>query len=194
MEDLITSISLSDVVGLFLLLSSIWLIKIVLRRENENLMRGLVVFLLFLAVFLYLNQSPTRKWTVSDLKDRFFPQSIPPIHYRMETGTLENFEYVKYIFSDPLPPVSLSMTGSGRTFRINNLGPVNRVLRHLKLPEINRGTMEQAALTGSRMDARIYRWEDYPRGLMILEETLIQQRSSLKTYHGIVQITIRKRY
>jgi len=194
MENLLSTVSLTDIVGFLLLLASIWLIKIVLKRENEHILRGMMVFLLFLAFFLYLNQGSTEKWTLSDVKDRFFTGQPPDIEFRVETGVSGDRQFTRYIFRDPLPSISLSMGGAGDYFHIKDLEPVNRILRRLDLPPVKQGAPELVSVTGSRTDASIFRWNNYARGILVLEETLVQQRNSLKTYHGVVRITLRARY
>lgn len=194
MANFFSSITLTEVIGLGMILAAIWLIKVMAKKEKENYFRGVALFVFFLAAFVYVNQSDTSKWTLTDIKNRFFPSKITDLKYRVTEGMKGNQEYTRYVFLEPLPRLDVSMNKTGVYFHITNPASVNRVLKTLNLPLVNEGTKELSSITGSQYDTSLYRWEDYGLGILELEKTLGRNRDSLTTYHTIVHITIYRRY
>lgn len=194
MASFFSSISLTEIIGVGMVLAALWLIKIIAKKEKENFFRGIALFVLFLAAFVYINHSDTSKWTLTDIKDRFFPTKIADLNYRMEEGLKANQEYTRYIFSAPFPRLDVSMDKNGVYFDIKNPASVNRVLKTLNLPLLKEGVPELSSITGSKYDTSLYRWEKYGPGILELEKSLGRNRDSLTTYHTIIHITIYRRY
>ncbi len=194
MEKYLHLISLSDIAGIFLIFSLFWLVRVLAKKENENIFKAIILLLFFLAVFLYLNQSDANKLTISDLKNNFFPSKTTEIKYRIVRGVANRNEYVKYVFTKPYPTLSVKMDKSGSYFNIVNPESVNKVLRFLDLPEVKKGVPELSSLTGSTYDTSQYRWDKYPRGILILEKTLCRSGDSLTMNHCILVITIHLHY
>jgi len=194
MEKYLHLISLSDIVGILLIFSLFWLVKVLAKKENENIFKAIILLLFFLAIFLYINQSDSNKLTISDLKNNFFPGKTIEIKYRVIRGVANRNEYVKYVFTKPYPTLSVKMDNSGSYFNIVNPESVNKVLRFLDLPEVKEGVPELSSITGSTYDTSQYRWDKYPRGILILEKTLCRSGDSLTMSHCILVITIKMRY
>ena len=194
MEKYLHLISLSDIVGILLIFSLFWLVKVLAKKENENIFKAIILLLFFLAIFLYLNQSDSNKLTISDLKNNFFPGKTIEIKYTVIRGVANRNEYVKYIFTKPYPTLSVKMDKSGSYFNIVNPESVNKVLRYLDLPEVKEGVPELSSITGSTYDTSQYCWDKYPRGILILEKTLCRSGDSLTMGHCILIMTIKMRY
>jgi hypothetical protein len=194
MEKYLHLISLSDIAGIFLIIALFWLVRVLAKKENENIFKAIILLLFFLAIFLYLNQSDSNKLTISDLKNNFFPSKTIEIKYRVVRGVANRNEYIKYVFNKPYPTLSVKMDKSGSYFNIVNPESVNKVLRYLDLPEVKEGVPELSSVTGSAYDTSQYRWEKYPRGILILEKTLCRSGDSLTVSHCILVITIHLRY
>jgi hypothetical protein len=194
MEKYLHLISLSDIAGIFLIIALFWLVRVLAKKENENIFKAIILLLFFLAIFLYLNQSDSNKLTISDLKNNFFPSKTIEIKYRVVRGVENRNEYIKYVFNKPYPTLSVKMDKSGSYFNIVNPESVNKVLRYLDLPEVKEGVPELSTVTGSAYDTSQYRWEKYPRGILILEKTLCRSGDSLTVSHCILVITIHLRY
>ncbi|MBD3414947.1 MAG: hypothetical protein GF421_11015 [Candidatus Aminicenantes bacterium] len=195
MGELIASITLPEALALLLFLSSFWLIKILIKGERENFIRGVILFLFLLLGLLYLNQSEAKKITLSDVKSAVFPQKETLYVYTIEKGQLPSRgEYTRYIFKDPKPRLDLKMDSSHRYFHMENPSSLNKVLKELDLPELNSGTRELASLTGSQNDLSIYRWDDYPPGILIMEKTTCVDKSSVTRYHCLSVLTLIARY
>jgi hypothetical protein len=57
------------VLGL-LLLFVIWLVRIIVKRETENLVRALVLAVACLGIFLFLQNQKAEEITLADIKDQ----------------------------------------------------------------------------------------------------------------------------
>lgn len=194
MEKYLHLISLTDIVGVFLILALFWLVRVLAKREPENIFKAIILLLFFIAIFLYLSQSDSNKLTISDIKNNFFPGKTINIKYRVEQGVRDRNEYIRYVFTKPYPSLSVKMDKIGQYFNIVNPEPVNKVLRFLDLPETKKGVPELSSVTGSIYDTSQYRWDKYPRGILILEKTLCRSGDSLTRNHCILTLTIYLHY
>ncbi len=193
MEAILEFLTLSKVIGFFLFLASLWMIRIILRNERRLLFRGILLFLFFLLVMLYINQSDSRKLTVADVRDMIFTPRELDMHYRLVENAGSSGHITTYFFDAPQPPLAVSLDQDGKYLHINNPESLNRVLRALKLPEVTTGAQELASLTGSQRHVSLYRWEDYSLGILLVEKKVFQNRSTLDYYHCIANIQIRKK-
>jgi hypothetical protein len=73
---------------------------------------------------------------------------------------------------------------------MSNPDELNKVLKFLNIPQVDKGVPELASITGSQDDVAHFRWDNYPLGVMVIEKTLCQNTSSLETYQAILRITI----
>jgi hypothetical protein len=193
MEAILEFLTLSRIIGFFLFLASLWMIRIILKNERRNFFRGMLLFLFFLLVVLYLNQSDSRKLTVAGMRDMIFAPRELDLQYRVAENTGSSAHITTYFFDEPPPPLSVTLDDNGKHLHINNPETLNRVLRALKLPEVTTGARELVSITGSRLHTSLYRWEDYPLGTLIVEKKVFQKRSTLEYYPCIANIQIRKK-
>ena len=77
--------------------------------------------------------------------------------------------YIRYYFETPGPKLSLDFDPKTQYFHIKDVYSVNRILEYLELPKVKVAVRELASLTGSRNDLTLYRWEDYPLGILTVE-------------------------
>ncbi|HZX09335.1 MAG TPA: hypothetical protein VFG01_00170 [Acidobacteriota bacterium] len=195
MGEFIASITLPDALAFLLFLSSFWLLKILIKGEKENFIRGAILFLFLLLGLIYLNQSEAKKITLSDVTSTVFPKKEPVYNYTVEKGQTKDMgEYTRYIFKDPKPKLDLKMDPSHRYFHMNDPSSLNKVLDELGLPKLKSGNKELASITGSRNDIYLYRWDDYPSGILIMERTTCIDKSSVTRYHCLSVITLINRY
>ena len=152
----------------------------------------MVFFLFVLLALIYLQQSDAKKYTLNDVRLALFPEAVPVYnyHYEGERGNI----LASYFFSDPRPRLSLSMGASGKYFHITDVSAVNRILSHLKLPNVKSGVKELASITGRDADNSVYRWDDYPKGILLIYRTLCRTRETLDTFNCLERIVIRKKY
>lgn len=186
--------TLKNIVLVLLILSILWLIRTLLKRETENLLRSVLIFILFLGAFIYLQGTQLEKITWAGIKDQFkqtlFPEKPAQYVYYKEEGISGRDRYVRYTFEIPGPKLSLEMDPSGNYFNIKDIHPINRVLEYLGLEKIRAPAPELAAVTGTHRDVNIYRWNDYPRGILIMERGICQDKDRLDSYQCIVSLTI----
>jgi hypothetical protein len=188
---------LKNIILVLLLLCVIWIIRVVVKREFENLLRAVLSLLLLGAVFYYLQrtESETLTWTGirAQFKATFFPEKPPNYIYQKEEGMSGRNSYTRYYFESPGPKLSVSYDTKTQYFHIKDVYSVNRILEYLGLPKVKTAVQELASLTGSRNDLTIYRWEDYPLGPLTIERGICQDRDRLESYQCIVSIIIWRR-
>jgi hypothetical protein len=188
---------LKNIVLVLLLLCVIWIIRVVVKRESENLLRAALIFLLFGAVFYYLQTIDSETLTFADIrvqiKETFFPEKKPDYIYHKEEGLSGRNNYIRYYFESPGPKLSMSYDAKTQYFHIKDVYSVNRILEYLDLPKVKAAVQELASITGSRNDLTLYRWEDYPLGPLTIERGICQDRDRLESYQCIVSIMIWRR-
>ena len=193
MPEFLGQITLVNILSVLLLIASIWLLIIIIKKKTGYMFRGMVFFLFVLLALLYFQQSEAKKFTLSDLRYALFPVKILTLNYHTEedsqVGTI-----VRYVFDDPKPRLPVSMDANGKYFHITNITVLNSILSQMRLPPVKKGVHELASITGSASHINLYRWEDYPRGILLLERTLCRNRETLETFNCLASITIRKRY
>jgi hypothetical protein len=86
------------------------------------------------------------------------------------------------------------MDKDGKYFHITNIAPINEILRRMGLPLVKKGAQELISITGSSSHKNLYHWEDYPKGILIIERTVCRNKQTLETFNCIASITIRKKY
>lgn len=178
-------------------LSVLWLLRVLVKRETENLARSLIICVLLGGAWLYLDSVKSETLTFEDIraqiKSTFFPESPPNYIYHKDEGRDAAGGYVRYFFESPGPKLSLELDPSGKYFNIKNIHSVNRILEYLGLPKVDRPVPELASITGSANDIDRYRWEDYPLGILTVVREICQDRDKLESYQCISNIIISKR-
>lgn len=193
MQNLIGQITLVNILSVLLLLASIWLLVIIIQKKTGYIFRGMVFFLFVLMALIYFQQSDAKKYTLSDIRYALFPIKNLTLNYHTE-GDSAPGSIVRYVFDDPRPRIHLSMDKSGKYFHITNITVLNGILQKMGLPRVKSGAKELASITGSNSQLNLYRWEDYPRGILILERTMCKNRQTLESFNCLVSITIRQKY
>jgi hypothetical protein len=188
---------LRNIVLVLLFLCLVGIIRIVVRREFENLIRTALILLLLGGVLYYLETTETETITLADIsaqiKDKFFPEKAPDFVYQKEEGQAGRTSYTRYYFESPGPKLSTDYDNKTQHFNIKDIYSVNRILVYLGLPKVKAAVPELASLTGSRNDLTLYRWEDYPLGQLTIERGICQDRDKLESYQCIVSIMIARR-
>lgn len=192
MPAFLANISLITILSLLLFIASIWLLLIIIQKKTGYIFRAIVFFLFVLLALIYFQQSDVNKYTLNDLRLAVFPKKMP--HYLFELVEDRGDVVARYTFYDPKPRISLSLDKSGKYFHIANVATVNHILDYLNLPRVKSGVKELAFITGSNRDISLYRWENYSRGVLILERTICRNKKTLETYNCVDKITIKKRY
>jgi hypothetical protein len=117
---------------------------------------------------------------------------VPNYVYEKEEGYTGGMTYVRYIFTVPGPPLSVTLDSEQKYFRIKDIYSVNRILEYLDLPRVKTAVEELASITGSPNDVNLYRWTKYPRGILTIERGICQEKDRLDSYQCISKITIQR--
>jgi hypothetical protein len=185
---------LRNIVLALILLCAIWIFRIVVKREFENLVRAGLIIILLSAVFFFLQktEADTISWgdLTTQIKNTFFPEKIPNYIYFKEEGVADKRRYTRYYFESPGPALSLSLDPKEQYFNIKNIYSVNRILEYLGLPKVKTAVPELASITGSHNDITLYRWDDYELGVLTIERGICQDRDRLESYQCIVSVMI----
>jgi hypothetical protein len=178
-------------------ISVIWLIRILVKKEFENVVRTLIIGALLGGAYVYLQNTKLERLHFSDIrsqiKDSFFPEKIPNYVFHREERNDASGHYIRYFFESPGPKLSLELDPSGKYFNIKDLYSINRILKYVDLPEVNRRVPELVSITGSANDINLYRWVDYEMGILTVERAICQDRDMLESYQCIANIVITKR-
>ena len=118
---------------------------------------------------------------------------MPNYVYHKEEGVARQRRYTRYYFEVPGPSLSLKLDPKTQYFHIKNVYSVNRILEYIGLPKVKTAVQELASLTGSRNDINLYRWDDYPLGILTIERGICQDRDRLDSYPCIVTIMLLER-
>jgi hypothetical protein len=189
--------SLKIIVLVLIGLSVVWFLRVLVKKETENIVRSLLVCALLGGGFLYLRSSKLETLHFSDIRDQFkntfFPEKIPSYIFHKDEGQDVNGRFIRYFFESPGPKLSLELDPSGKYFHIRNIHSINRILVYLGLPEVKRAVPELASITGSANDIDQYRWEDYELGVLTIIREICQDRDKLESYQCISNILISRR-
>ncbi len=185
---------LKSIILALILLCAVWIFRIVVKREFENLVRAGLIIILLGAVYFFLQKTESETITWGDVraqvKNTFFPEKLPNYVYHKDEGVAGRRRYTRYYFESPGPALSLSLDPKTQYFHIKNIYSVNRILEYLGLPKVKTAVPELASVTGSRRDLTLYRWEDYPLGILTIERGICQDRDRLDSYQCIVSVMI----
>lgn len=188
---------LRNIILALILICAIWVFRIVVKREYENLIRTGLILVLLIAVFVFLQKTESETITFGDvgaqIRETFFPEKTPNYVYHKEEGVAQQRRYMRYYFEVPGPALSLKLDPKTQYFHIQNVSSVNRILEYVGLPKVKTAVQELASLTGSRNDINLYRWDDYPLGILTIERGICQDRDRLDSYPCIVTIMLLER-
>jgi len=193
MQDILGQITLVNLLSVMLLIASIWLLVIIVKKKTGYMFRGMVFFLFVLLALIYFQQSDTKKYTISDVKLALFPKKALILNYHTE-GDSHKGTIVRYVFDEPLPRIPVSMDKDGKYFHITNVTAINEILSRMGLPLVKKGAEELVSITGSSSDKNLYRWEDYPRGILVIGRTICKNKQTLETFNCLASVTIRIKY
>jgi hypothetical protein len=193
MENVLDFLTLARVIGILLFFSSLWLARIFLKKDRRNFFRGMILFLFFLLVMIYINQNDRHTLTLGDLRDMVFPQHFKELNYRVVPDTGTDQHITTYYFDNPKPKLSVVLDADGKHLHIRNPASLNKILNALGLPEVEEGAQELSSITGSKLDTSLYRWANYPLGILLVEKTIYQSRDAVQYYHAIANISIHRR-
>jgi len=189
--------TLKTIVLVLLGLSVIWLLRVLVKKETDNIVRSLLACVLLGGAFFYLQNTKLETLHFSDIREQikniFFPEKTPNYIFHKDEGSNANGRYIRYFFESPGPKLSLDLDPSGKYFNIRDIHSINRILDYLGLPEVKRPVPELVSITGSANDISFYRWDDYELGILTVERAICQDRDMLESYQCIINILVARR-
>ncbi len=183
-------------------LSIIWIIKIIVKREFETMIRAILVSVFFGVILLYLNQTRLEMISWKAVRNEIFPRKDVTYTFVKDEGFQGGTKFIHYFFPGPAPEgeepgpspkLNLNLDPNGKNYHITDIGPVNAILTRLGLPLVKAGVKELSSFTGRSTDVNHYRWDDYPLGTLTLERGLCQNKDSLERYHCVLYLAIQGR-
>ena len=192
-------LTLHNILMGLLILSGLWLIFVLLKRQNENLTRSLLLTIFFGAALLFTDHYQIKKLTFAEIKRQVFPSShkVTFLDYDIERGQAGRDFFTAYIFKEPYPKISVTMDVKGRYFHFEkdrDIQSLNDILEYLKLPKVDKGARELISITGKQLDIYHYRWDDYPEGILVVERDRCQDKNALNAYHCLKFLSVTKKY
>ena len=174
-------------------LSILWIVIIVVRNDMQTIIRALIVTALLGLGLYYLNQTKLETLSFTAIKQELFPVKSRAYTYNRRDSYDAGRTVTAYIFEDPGPPLSVAMIEGGKHMAIKDIRPVNVVLEYLGLPPVAAGVPELASITGRSLDSDKYRWDDYERGVLLLERGICRDMTSAQSFTCIARITVTAR-
>jgi hypothetical protein len=174
-------------------LSILWIVVIVIKNDMQTLVRALIVTALLGLALYYLNQTKLEQLSFNAIKDDLFPIKARAYTVQQQEGFIAGSPSTTYTFEDPGPRLPLAMISGGKYMAIKDIRTVNSVLQYLGLPPVKQGVPEFAAITGLSIDADKFRWDDYDRGILIIERGLCRDMSSAESFTCIGRIIVMAR-
>ena len=177
-------------------LAVLWIIVIIVRNDMETIIRALIIAAI-LGGGLYLVNRPGAsvdgKISVTSIKEYLFPVPEREYPFTRYEGTSGGRPSTSWVFQDPGPPLSTAMMEGGKYMAIKDLRTVNNVLKLLGLPPVSEGVPELASITRRTLDADKYRWDDYERGVLLIERGLCRDMMTARTFPCITSVRVTTR-
>jgi len=190
MKDILGMISLTTAASVLLILAAIWLVILIIKRQHDYIFRAMMIMLILLLGLIFLRQHEAGKLTLPEIKFSILKEKPVVYNYSESKTFTRGKQETRYVFNKPQPKLSLRLDASGTYFHISDLKPINNMLKHLNLPEVEEKVPELASLTHSKRDVNLYKWENYTGGILILERMLCQDPENLEVYQGVSNIRI----
>ena len=190
MKDILGMISLTTAASVLLILAAIWLIILIIKRRHEYIFRAMMIMLVLLLGLIFLRQHEAGKLTWPEIKVKLFKEKPVEYNYTVRRTFVAGKPETRYVFNEPQPRLSLRLDTSGSYFHISDLKPINRMLKHLKLPEVKEAGPELASITRAKKDANKYMRKDYAGDVMIIERTQSQDQETLEIYQGVASVRL----
>ena len=171
----------------------LWIIVIVVKNDMQTIIRALLVTAVMGLALYFLSQTKLEKLSYSAVKNELFPVKARNYKFEMREGRIAGNPTTTYVFEDPGPPLPQVMMDGGKYMAIKDVRSVNSVLKFLGLPPVTDGVSELASITHQAIDADKYRWDNYEKGVLVLERGICRDMTAAQTFTCIVQITIYSR-
>jgi hypothetical protein len=174
-------------------LSILWIIVIVVKNDMQTIIRAIIVAALLGLGLYYVGQTKLETLSYRAIKEELFPIKARAYTFTRRDSTVAGRPVTTFIFQDPGPPLSVAMMKGGKYMAIRDIRSVNVVLEYVGLPPVGEGVAELAATTGRTLDAEKFVWNDYERGVLVLERGICRNMVTTETFTCIARITVTAR-
>jgi hypothetical protein len=177
-------------------LSVLWIVVIIIKNDMETIIRALAVAAV-VGLALYIIHMPRiarhDKLSFATLKAELFPARSRAYTYERREGRVDGHPTMSFIYSDPGPPLSVVLMDGGKYMAIRDVHPLNTALKSLGLPPVAVGVSELASVTGRSLDSDKFKWDDYEKGVLLVERGVCRDMTAASSYTCISRITITAR-
>lgn len=164
-----------------------------IRRELDNILRSLLLTLIFLGLFLFFQKTKMEHLTFGELKKELGLAKPPEYVYLKSESSTPAGHVVRYFFPEPGPRLNLTIDSSGKYLHLDDIDELNRVLEYIGLKKVTHGVKELASITGSQLDVNIYRYDDYAGGILLVERAICRDKRTFNSYNCLQSITVKLR-
>ncbi len=173
-------------------LSVIWVVVCIIKNDMATIIRALVVAILMGLGLFYTSNTKLEKLSFKAVKNDLFPPKPEYFTYERRETVSGTTTVTTFVFSEPGPRLTLAMEKGGKFLTVEDIDPLNRTLAFVGLPPVKHGVRELSSITGSTLDANLYRWEDYELGVMTIERGICRNITTTESFPCISSITIRR--
>jgi hypothetical protein len=177
-------------------LTLLWIVIIIVKNDTQTIVRAILVAAV-VGLGLYLVSQPGAsvdgKISFTTIRDHLFPVPERAYTFERRDGHSAGRATTTYIFYDPGPPLSLAMLEGGKYMAIRDIRRVNAALKAVGLPPVTAAVSELASLTGLTLDADKFRWDDYERGVLLIERGICHDMATAQSFPCVSTIRITAR-
>jgi hypothetical protein len=171
----------------------LWIIIIVVKNDMQTIIRALLVTAVIGLALFFLNRTKLEKLSYTAVKNELFPVKTRDYAVEKQEGEIAGHAMTTYIFQEPGPPLPLVLINGGKYMAIKDIRSVNSVLKFLGLPPVAEGVNELDSITHQTIDSDKFRWDDYERGILLIERGIGRDMTSAQSFPCIARITIQSR-
>ena len=177
-------------------LAVLWIVVIIIKNDTQTIVRAILVAAV-LGLGLYLVSQPGAsvdgKISFASIRDHLFPVPERSYSFERREGHTAGRPATTFLFHDPGPPLSLAMMEGGKYMAIKDIRMVNAALKSVGLPPISTSVPELSSLTGLRVDTDKFRWDDYERGVLVIERGICHDMTSARSFPCVSTIRVTAR-
>ncbi len=171
----------------------LWIIIIVVKNDMQTIVRALLVTAVMGLALYFVNRTKLETLSYTAVKNELFPVKMRSYAFEKLEGQLAGSKTTTYIFQDPGPPLPQALLSGGTYMAIKDVRSINNVLEFLGLPPVTEGVSELAAITHQTIDADKYLWDDYAKGILLIERGICRDMTAAQSFTCIARITVQSR-
>jgi hypothetical protein len=171
----------------------LWIIIIVVKNDMQTIVRALLVTAVMGLALFFLSQTKLEKLSYAAIKNELFPVKMRNYAFEKTEAIIAGRTTTTYLFRDPGPPLPLVMMSGGKYMAIKDVRLINSVLKLLGLPPVTEGVSELASVTHVDIDTDKFLWNDYEKGVLLIERGICRDMTATQSFTCIARITVQSR-